>query len=374
MRSLTTIAALCAGALSQAQIPDLLNAFDAGGRAMGMGGSTYITDSGTLSSYYNPAGLGYIRDPNVGVVFRTLPESESILTGDRANPTFDTDASVGDRAITHLGFAYPLDSGTVAFSYTTGGYVHDTRLAASLRESVDVTARNYFEVLEAKVDFYSLAYGRAQSDGLNWGAGVTLANSYVRNDVAYTLFDSDNNNLGNVITENTGDNVGIGIIAGVQYTDPDNPNLSYGASIRTPIELNGDETTETYLDRLPGRVSLGATARSNRLRNGRDFLLYSARLDYYFGGDTSGIIEREDTIMFGAGVEYNLYEYGGRWPIRVGFNYIPAGGDQFSDRNALTFGVGYRPEGNRLAVDLNLASSDGGGTDLALGLSYDLDD
>ena len=119
-----------------AQVPDLVNAFDAGGRAVGMGGVTNVTGSDTLSGYYNPAGLGFVTRPTIGITFRNMPESRSVVSGD-IGPTgtqrFSTTGQSGSTGLGHAGLAFPLkgrngsSNGTVALTLTKGGealYMH----------------------------------------------------------------------------------------------------------------------------------------------------------------------------------------------------------------------------------------------------------
>src|SRR3954467_8754289 len=80
-----------------AQVPDLLNALDAGGRAMGMGGALYPTSSDTFSSYYNPAGLGYVSKGTVGVAFRNMPKSRTTASGDFNDPGLTSTGQAGKK-------------------------------------------------------------------------------------------------------------------------------------------------------------------------------------------------------------------------------------------------------------------------------------
>ena len=58
-----------------AQVPDLLNALDAGGRAMGLGGANNATNVDTLSAFYNPAALAYL---DTGAAGSRLPQSAEV--------------------------------------------------------------------------------------------------------------------------------------------------------------------------------------------------------------------------------------------------------------------------------------------------------
>ncbi|MGE0001848.1 MAG: hypothetical protein AB7T05_07245, partial [Fimbriimonadaceae bacterium] len=61
MRTALIALSTVVGTGAYAQIPDLLNALDAGGRSMGAGGATGVTDANTLSTYHNPAGLAFVQ-------------------------------------------------------------------------------------------------------------------------------------------------------------------------------------------------------------------------------------------------------------------------------------------------------------------------
>ena len=81
-RKLTlTVLGAVAMTTCHAQIPDLMTALDAGGRAMGLGGGTYGTDATTWSINANPAALGFIRNPMFGASFRNMPESRTSASG-----------------------------------------------------------------------------------------------------------------------------------------------------------------------------------------------------------------------------------------------------------------------------------------------------
>ncbi len=49
---------------------------------------------------------------------------------------------------------------------------------------------------------------------------------------------------------------------------------------------------------------------------------------------------------------------------------IPAGGDGYGSRNAYTYGIGFRPTAGNYSLDLNFATPEGGGSDVALWVSY----
>lgn len=348
-----------------AQIPDLLNALDAGGRAMGAAGATTVTDANTLSATHNPAGLAYIKGTTLAMAVRNLPESSSRLSGSFADPVEDTETFVGARRLSHVGFATPVHGGTLGVSYTVGGYIREDRLAANLTNGL-TNVRNYTELLQSQVDFFTVAYGR-QAGNANYGLGIVVANRYLKNRLRYDIFDAGNNNVGTVNTDVAGSSNGVGAILGAQFAGKEGSNTMVGVSLRTPIKLNGG--VKGFFDTIPGRASLGVAQRNSG--RGSDFLVYGLQADWYFGGDKGGIVPRKDVVALAGGVEYNLHRWNARFPIRAGYQAIPSGGDGFGNRNAFTFGLGYRPSDQDFGLDLNFAVPGGGGRlDTGLAITY----
>ncbi|KXK14322.1 MAG: hypothetical protein UZ18_ATM001001770 [Armatimonadetes bacterium OLB18] len=60
------LAGIVVPAVALGQVPDVVDALDAGGRAMGLGGAIYQTGADTVSTALNPAGLGFVNRPTVG--------------------------------------------------------------------------------------------------------------------------------------------------------------------------------------------------------------------------------------------------------------------------------------------------------------------
>jgi hypothetical protein len=360
---------------AQAQVPDLLNALDAGGRSMAMGGANNATNVDTLSSYYNPAALGYLDTREVGLVYRNLPGSQTTLTGSRSNPNQSSDGIAGTRTITHAGFASPVrdlfgrGSGTLGISYTIGGYVNDDARAGTLTDG-PLTLHNYRLTREAKSTFYNLSYGKAVNNGLSYGLGLVFASQKIAYSENATAVDSTNAAVpfGSVDASSTGS--GIGAIVGALYTPVTSPSWTFGASVRTPINLSGNGSTSSEYDEIPGRILLGATWRREGFRQGKDYLLLGGQIQHFFGGDSSRFFDRNPQTVFGLGAEYNLGIESGRIPIRIGFIQIPSGGDGFDSRNAFTFGLGYRPNRIPVGLDLSWAVPENGGFDFSIAASY----
>ena len=345
-----------------------MTTMDAGGRAMGLGGSTYSTDASTFSASFNPAGLGYLRQPVFGVSFRTLAESINRISGDANDPTFNTEYSSGGFGLGHVGYAVPIGRGVIGFSYALAGFVRDDRTGDNLTDGA-LTRRNYTETMQSQTDLFTFSYGYGSADGTaNYGFGLVVANQYIRNKLDYELFNGGVS-AGTVSADNSGNGLGIGAIAGLLLTPSSSPNTSYGLSVRTPIDLTANSQTSQYYDRIPGRLSFGAASRTDGRRG--TYVLYGVQASWYFGGQGNKILARDSYVSFGAGVEYGLRRWGGRVPVRFGYVSVPSGGTGFIDRDALTFGLGYRRDDSDFSLDLSLAKPiDGSEFDMSLSITY----
>ena len=361
-------AALAVAAFSgaSAQIPDLLTALDAGGRAMGLGGATYVTDASTFSANANPAGLGYIDRAQYGVAYRNLPGSRSVVSGDFNDPDFDTSLEQGAFGMTHAGYAFPMGSGTLGVSYTRSGFIRDDRSGSGLSDGA-LTVQNYSELFKAHTDLFTVSFGSSSGGGRsNYGFGIVVANQYVLNRQDYDLFNG-NTFVGSVSADNSGTGMGIGVVAGMMTSI--GSNASFGLSAQSPIDLSGNSETEGYIDRIPGRISAGIASRRDNTRG--EYTLLAAQVSQFFGGQSNKVFARDDYTVFNFGLEYGMNRWGGRVPVRLGYTVVPAGGDGFASRDAVTFGLGYRPSGSEFSIDLSLAKPvDGNTLDLALSLTY----
>jgi hypothetical protein len=360
----------CLAASTFGQVPDLLTAFDVGGRAMGAGGAFYATGADTISSYYNPAGLGYVNESTAGLVYRNLPTSRTIMRTSFDDPQLDSTGRRGSNAITHLGVAVPRGAGTFGISYTVGGYIDDLRVGNNLPTG-NLTVRNYQETVKARADFFTFAFGRTnQAQNLSYGVGVQVVRQQVTNRQVGQLFDAENNQVGVFDADSSESGTGFGLLVGMQYIPPNRPNVSVGASFRTAMSLSGNPDTSVLYDRIPARFLAGIAARQDGLRTGNDFLVYGAQVQHFFGGRRSELFDRRDQTVLGFGVEYHYALGAAMIPIRLGYNIVPSGGDDYASRNAFTFGVGYRPGGARYAIDFNFAAPERGGYDMSVGINY----
>ncbi len=349
-----------AAQISYAQVTDVLNALDAGGRAMGSGGGTYVSGSDTTSALSNPAGLGLLDRGQFSIAIRNLPETVSTVSQDFRDPTTSSTFSSGGRAITHMGLALPWKTrsgrqlGTLGLSFTTVGFLRDLRSGNDLDDG-DLVVKNYSELLKIKVDLFTVSFGKAMGNGLSYGIGAVIANVGIENLQRYSLEDGAGNARGNVNVDNSQTGTGFGGVFGVQLQPKSNPNLVIGASFRTGIDLSGNNRTSEFYDRVPAKASIGFAGSRSGMRGGRDFLIYGAQIDSYFDGRTGSFAKTDDTIVVGGGVEYNYHIANYRIPLRLGFNTVNIS-NEGGNRNTFTLGFGVRPLSSNVSFDLNFAS------------------
>ena len=353
--------------VAQAQVPDLLTALDTGGRAMGIGGATRVTDANTQSILDNPAGLAFITAPTTGINFRNLPRSSTLASGDFNDRDTSFVEASGRTALTHAGYAFPFRGGTLGFSYTVGGALNNTTVGNNLTNGT-LTVGNLNETTRAQTDFFTVGYGRTAGSGMNIGIGVIIANQYTRFAQNYVLLNG-NTPVGNTDIDSSSNGFGVGAVVGVQgFLDED---TQYGLSVRTPINITNNATTAAIYDVIPGKASFGAAGRLKGIGTDQEFMVWAAQVDYYFGGKGTSLLSRKNTLAYGLGLEYNFLRFNARIPFRIGFQGVPAGGNGFSSRDALTFGLGYRPIGQPYYFDLNFARSmKTGKFDIGLGIVY----
>jgi len=366
---LTILGSLALASAANAQIPDLLNALDAGGRAMGMGGSLYGTGSDTHSTLNNPAGLGFVTQRQVSMTFRNLPGSSTQARNDFRRPDLSTDSESGDIGATHMGYVAPMGKGALGISYTTGGYIRDQRTGVGdLRLDAGTSIRNYRELLKAKIDYFTVGYGAGNRGGdLTYGASIVVASTYVRNRQTYDLVSAGQANPATPL-DRSGTGSGVGVVVGAQLVPKSQPNLVVGASLRTPIDLKGNDRTALILDQIPGELELSAAMRKER---GDDYMIIGGSLGRTFGADYTQVLQRKGTIFGSAGVEYNKLQGNARIPLRLGYAFSPSQGAGFKDRSGLTVGVGYRPLDKNFGIDLRLGLGSGS-YDRALSITYKL--
>ncbi len=374
----TTLVMVALVGAAHAQVPDLLNSFDPGGRGMGVGGGIAAAGSDTQSTLNNPAGLAHVTQRSVSVTLRNKPQSRTTATSTFRNPVLDTKGEVGPIGIAHIGYVMPVGSpeaprGGIGISYTTVGYVRDQRVGnGGLILDATSSVTDYQELLKGQTDMFAVGYGWGNGDkSLTFGASLLLASHYTLNRQTYSISTGGGQPIPNPPLDLSGTGTGIGGVVGVQLIPRSNPNLSFGASVRTPINLSGNGTTAAYYDDIPGKISLGVAYRKDGYRGGQDYAVFGLQADAFFKNERGQAFSRKRAVSVGGGVEYNMLRGNARIPVRLGFQAVPAAGAGFKERNAFTFGVGYRPFNRPFSLDLNFASpSGGGGFDTALHLNF----
>ena len=368
---------LC-GAVAHAQVADLLNTFDAGSHSLGMGSSLTATDAETLSTYNNPAALGYLNHRTVGLSIENLPRSYSTvgdLNGDRTSSS----AKTGPLALTNFGIAFPVSEksnrGTIGISYNIGGYLDDSGSASQVPYGTSSTlvAAGYLDHLESRTDYFAVGYGKANAaQTLSAGISLLYAQESLQYAQKYTVFDTTNSTT--VSTQDfttSGTASGVGLVGGVEYIPSNLQSLTLGASIKSPIKLSGGNGVTSIYDTIPGRVLLGAGLRLPGLKKRtEDYAVFGAQFEDFFGGSGSGLLSLQNQAAGDFGFEYG-YSLGD-WivPVRVGYRTMSPEGPAFADRNELTYGFGFKDKDGRYGIDFSWATPRNEARDFSITASY----
>jgi hypothetical protein len=361
---LLSFGVVCAPVAAHAQVPDLVNAFDSGGRALGMGSSNNVTGSETQSAYSNPAGLGYMTRAEIGVSVRNIPRNVSAVSGDISGAhSLSTTSTVGATAWSHVGIAMPLKgrnggtNGTFAVTYSTGGVDRDERVADVNLAQNGSWVPSYHQSLSLQNNFLSFAYGRSNgSQTFNWGVALLYAINHQSNlltgTATNTSFDAAAHGWGGL----------IGVQSAVSH------DVTFGLSYRTAIDLKSESDTPLLYNKIPARLTAGLAWRKEM--GGEDFFVASAEANHYFEGSRGQFFDSPAQTTYGLGLEYDFSTPFGQIPLRLGYNVIPSDGEDFGSRNTYTFGLGYRPASSNWGVDVNFAKPANGGTDFGLNFLY----
>ena len=364
--------------LATAQVPDLLTAFDAGGRSLGLGSSIGATSSHPSAAINNPAGLGYASKPVFSMTFRNLTGSTSKWSRNYINPDISTDGTSGNRSLTEMRYARPMGhNAAIGFSFTTIGYIKDQISGTGLVDGSTIL-NNYQEELRLKTDLFAMSWGKSSSDYTSsFGVGLLVALHNTRDLQQYQLFDNggtpsdtgDDTFLSNQQLNNSGQRIGFGAVVGLQFNP--SADFSYGISVRSPIQLTGGDEVADYYGRIPGKASFGVAKRLNKGAKSSDFMVLGGQLDWFFGGESNKIVSRDASqLVVGVGAEYNYRFRDAYIPLRVGFRNVGKGGSGFQSVSALTFGLGYNPDQQNFGLDFDFGSNSRGGTDMSLSLVY----
>ncbi|HQU19721.1 MAG TPA: hypothetical protein PLA92_11805 [Fimbriimonadaceae bacterium] len=362
------LAGIVVPAVALGQVPDVVDALDAGGRAMGLGGAIYQTGADTVSTALNPAGLGFVNRPTVGFAGRTLPTTRTTVTGEVSDLRLSTAQEGGDYKLTHLGYSAPTRGSKSAFgiAYTVVGWMNDTQAGQNLDNGV----QSYFDHAKVKTDFLTLGYGQSNgSQSLSWGFQLIVALQSI--DAFQRIVFSDSN-IPPQEAESHDKGTGVGGAFGLMFAPPSQSHMTIGLTVRSPIEVQRGGPGVDLYPTIPGRAALGIALLQDGYRDGRDSMLYGGQIEYYYGGKGSSRVNRKDHFAGGIGFEY-LYMMGDATiPVRAGFRFVEAGGDDFTSSQGFTYGVGYRPLNADWGIDVSFAKQNKGGTATSVSFSYRL--
>jgi len=380
-RVFISVGVLSISGLAQAQVSDLLSAFDAGSRASGAGGSLSGASADTFATSNNPGGLGFVDRPQVQYAQKNLSSFKNVASGKYEDPTLNGSEDRGSTRYTHFGVVFPVSqfrpgaSGNIGFSYDLGGYLEDTiTVKSDLSYGSGFVIKNFSQKRKVTQDLYTLAYGNNSRKGsVAYGFGLTVVNQKL--DFAQTGSLTDSNGTpvpggGGVIPAVSANGIGIGIVAGLQYIPPNHPDRSMWASLRTPISISDGGSDAASLTRIPGRLILGAAQRLPGLAARKDdYLVVAAQLQAFFGGSSNKYFDQQSGTAFGIGLEYTLNSSSYIVPLRLGYQRTAASGT-FDSRQGITYGIGYSPDHMKYSIDLNYFRPSTGSYDFALTATY----
>lgn len=368
-RKLFVFAAGAAATAAYGQVPDMMSALDAGGRALGAGSALNTTGVSTLSTTYNPASLAFVNRSQIGFAGRTMPTSKTQVTGELNDLRLDSSTETGGYKTTHIGFAIPLkggpgNGGVLGVAWTVGGWFEDTQAGNNLANGV----ASYLDFTHAQTDFINLSYGTASGDqSVAWGAGLVFAQQNVRNFQRVTFTDQ---NIPPQVSDTDTTGTGVGFQAGLMITPRDQSNMTLAVTARTPIKLRHSGAPLNLYERVPGRIAGGLAIRRDGFRKGQDYLILGGEVQHFFGGKDSPRLDRTNQTTGHVGAEYNWVRAEAVIPIRVGYSVVPAGGDGFDSRNSMTYGIGYRPNHGDWQIEVNFGRPEHGGKETSVFLTY----
>lgn len=375
---IAAVSAVLTSACAFSQVPDLLNAFDAGGSAMAAGGTAfYQTGVDTLSAYYNPAGLAYLKNRSAGLVYRNKPGSNTVATGSFPSPNLSSTGTRGTQTLTHAGFSIPGEDlskgrwkGNFAIAYTIGGTLDDQTIGGQNLTYNSQQLNNYTLNRSVETSFITFGYGwtTGKKQDTAWGIGL----NYITNRVAYSQTGSVNDGNGGQTTifnsNVSGTPKGLAATIGVLKTP--NANTSFGLSYRSEAKLSGGGSSAGVYDRIPAKLSAGAVFRAETKQD--NYVLFGLGADHFFKANNSSLFERKAYTSVSGGFELNLFSGDNRIPIRLGYVSIPSGGTDFGSRSGLTYGFGFHPANGKFGLDISLAAPRTS-SDLSIALTYKFD-
>jgi hypothetical protein len=348
---------------------------------MGMGSSLTATDAEALSAYNNPAALGYISHREVGLSYGNLPRSAS-LVGDLNGARTFTSTQSGPSTITSIGYAFPISEksnrGSIGISYSIGGYLDDSGSASEVPYGTSGTqvAGNYLDHIEAKTEYYAIGYGKSNSSQtMSYGLSLLFAQESIQYRQEYGVYDTSGSSPVLLSTQDTGNisgtSTGFGAVAGIEYVPANIPSITLGASLKSPIKLNGGDGVTSYYDTIPGRFLLGGGWRLPGLPKRKDdYMIAGAQYEQFYGGSGSGLLTLQNQAAGDFGLEYGYSLEDFVVPLRIGYRTISSEGPAFADRNELTYGFGFRDKDSRYGINLSWSRPRNAAGDFTITASY----
>ena len=367
--------------LASAQVSDLLSAFDAGTRASGAGGALSGAAADTFATANNPGGLGFVDRPQIQYAQRNLPTFKNVASGKYEDPKLSGSEDRGSIRYSHVGVVMPLSqfrpgaAGNLGFSYDLGGYLEDSiTVTSDLTYGSGFVIKNFTQKRKLTQDFYTLSYGNSSRKGsLAYGFGLTVVNQKLDFAQTGSLTDSSGTPVpggGGVVPAVSANGTGLGIVAGLQYIPPKNPDRSVWLSLRTPISISDGGSDAASLTRIPGRLTLGAAQRLPGVAARKDdYLVVAAQLQTFFGGSSNKYFDQESGTAYGLGFEYTLTSSSYIIPLRLGYQRVAASGT-FDSRQGINYGIGYSPDSMKYSIDFNYFRPSHGSYDFALTATY----
>ncbi len=348
---------LAAGLLSREVRASGFHIDEQDARATGRAGAIIASTRGASAVYYNPAGIAQLEGWNVGLgASFVAPRSEFAAATDGTV----TEAVDNTFALPHAYVSYRIND---VLALGVGA-----NAPFGLGLEWPETSPGRAAVRKAQLQTFFLMQvlaldASAWVPGLAFGVGLDIVPASVRleRDI---LFGQD---VGNVALSGTA--LGVGGRAGVSYRPPSLPGWSFGATYRSPVQLdfagNADfDASPTYRASLPPDGSVKTSVRLPQTIGAgvafrpipeweleldgswRGWSSYdSLSIELPDGSETVSNKDWRDAFALRIGTEYTLAE---RWSARLGFIWdqtpVPATTLDFqlpdANRIDISFGVG----------------------------------
>lgn len=353
-------------------------ALGSGARALGMGGAFLARPDDATAASWNPAGLSYLRRPEVsaaGVFSRSDTADRAVLRprGETVTPSTDT---LEAKSPDFLAAAYPLNLGGV----TGAAQVSFQRVIAfdggrdifRNQARIRLDTGGGFDVVTGGVGLQATRRLRLGVVVNRWrnGYDVDFERTERRPETSQTRFDLSGWSVNAGLIFSPWEDVNVGIVGKTPFTGQVTLTRHRENFSDTENPKKADATSSTVRLDFPGAIGFGASWRvtspltvsvdwtrtfwsRGRIRNFFDLVLEG--VDSVEGGPRSfpelsyptltlpEAREQEDTQQIRAGLEYVVVKDRFKWPLRLGY---------FSDRqyflaqggaptfHALTLGTG----------------------------------